>query len=523
MKVSHLVIGSVIGAVAIQAVGAKLVGNSVEAGVRRTVQMYSEQARFPIEVSNFEGGWFSSAFDVRMPIPAAFVEPLAKIGIVINAGESGAYFDYATSIKHGPVIFDNGIHFSAAHASGTGSIELDEMIDKAIAKEEDADVQEVLKTLKPQLARLMDTLQSTYTIDVAFNGDVLFSAAMNGGTSSIKNFPEKEKMESLTFDIGSATSSWKLEGAADKAHTNAQWDGLDVSLAFKDGGHTKVTMGAINMHAETSRLGEGLWGGSANASIKSIGGYGTVEGKPFDMRVDKITMASDTQASEAAGNMIGASVKMAMHDIKIEANGGKLFFDNFITEFDIQNMLLPLLEAEAEMARNTWLSAAKDEPDSEPFAFLQSPEFSDTIDHQLQASPRINLTDYKVIANGEDVGLSGFMQLIPGASFASLQEGSTIWPFLDGEMAFRLSPSMIKAISFNTMQMSERAMPQEQIDQMVDLQIDQYQQMGLITPEGDNFISNIKIANDILSVNGKPMAQISQAMAAAQPTPEAVE
>lgn len=516
MKLSHLLIGGIAGVVAVQLVGAKLVGDSVEAGVRRTVQAYSEQARFPVEVANFEGGWFSSSFDVRVPIPIVFVEPLAELGIEIDSNTTGAVFDYSTNIKHGPIIFDNGIHFSAAHASGLTAINIEALMDKAIAKAEDDKARAALKMFKPQLAHLLNTVAASYDIDVAFNGDVSFTTAMSGGNAVIKDFPQDEKFKTLTFDISPATGSWTLMGDQFTSLMEANWGGFNLSVEFVKDEHIKFTMGEFGLRSKTNRIGESLWSGDMEATIKTMGGFGAIEGKPFDVRLDTIALASDTGPTDDANGMVSGSTLLTTQTLKVAANGGSLLLDSFAMDVNIQNLLITILEAEAKMARETWTAVAADGTGTQPFAFLQSPEFETVIDQQLAATPRINLEAYKVIANDEEIGLSGFIQLNPGATVASIKESLNIWPLVEGDFTFFLSPSMVKSIGYGASQMSANKMPKEQINQLVDLQLAQYQQLGLVKAEGENFTSNVNIANDIISVNGKPMMQISQMVAASQ-------
>ena len=521
MKLSHLFVGGIVGVVAIQLVGAKLVSSSVEAGVRRTVQAYSEQARFPIEVVNFEGGWFSSSFDMRVPIPAVFVEPLAEFGIEIESGDTGAVFDYSTKIKHGPIVFDNGIHFSAAHASGTAAINIETLMDKAIAKAEDDKARAVLNRFKPQLAQVLNTLQSAYDIDVTFNGDVSFTAQMDGGTAIIKDFPQDEKIKNITFDISPATSSWTLMGDQFTTQIDGTWGGLNLSAEFAEGEHFKFTMGEIDLQSKTGRIGDSLWSGNLEATIESMGSFGTANGKPFDVRIGQISVSSDTDPINDADGLVSGSTLMTTQDIKIAANGGTLKFDGLAVDMNIQNLLIAILEAEAKMARETWTAAAAEVAENQPFAFLLSPDFEPTIDAQLAATPRVNIEAYKITAGDEEIGLTGYMQLNPGATVAAIKENQLLWPLLEGEFSFLLSPRMVKTIGFGASQMSPNKMPQEQIDQLVDIQMAQYQQLGLVKAEGDNFVSTVNIANDVISVNGKPMVQISQLIAAQQQAAQA--
>ena len=139
----------------------------------------------------------------------------------------------------------------------------------------------------------------------------------------------------------------------------------------------------------------------------------------------------------------------------------------------------------------------------------------EAFNRQLQATPRVDIADYRFSADNEDIGLKGYMQLKPGATVSNAQDASQIWQYLDSELRFQLSPKMVKSLGFNVAQMSPQKMSQEQINQVVDMQLGQYQQLGFLKPEGDVFISDVKIADDVLSVNGKPIMQISQMMAAA--------
>jgi len=516
MKLSHLLIGGIAGVVAVQIIGAKLVSTGVEAGVRRTVQAYSEQARFPIEVANFEGGWFSSSFDVRVPIPAVFVEPLAELGIEIDSDTTGAVFDYSTNIKHGPIVFDDGIHFSAAHASGTAAINIETLMDKAIAKAEDDKARAALKMFKPQLAHLLNTVTSTYDIAVAFNGDVSFTSEMSGGNAVITNFPQDEKIKTMTFDFSPATGSWTLMGDQFTSIMEANWGGVNLSVEFVEDEHIKFTMGEIDLRSKTNRIGESLWSGDIEATIETMGGFGAIGGNPFDVRFDTIAIASSIGPIDDAKGLVSGSTLMTTQALKVVANGGTLSLDGLTMDVNIQNLLIPILEAEAKVARDSWTNISANPLEDQPFTFLQSPEFETVIDQQLAATPRINLTAYKIVADDEEIGLSGYLQLNPGATLAMINENHAAWPLIEGDFTFLLSPRMVKSIGFGASQMSPNKMPQEQIDQLVDLQLAQYQQLGLVKAEGEIFTSNVNIANDIISVNGKPMVQISQMVAASQ-------
>jgi Bacterial protein of unknown function (DUF945) len=515
MKISTIVVGGIVGVAAIQIVGAKIIGASVEDGLQQAVQAYSEQARIPVVVSDFDGGWFGSSFTLSVPIPAEFTEPLQKFGFSATSGEEGATFNITSNISHGPIIFDNGLHFGAAYASGIFSIDANSLMNAVIETEKDQEERAELEKLQPIIAQLANSLQSTYYVDISFNGDVKYYGDMAGGSVSISDLPAAGNLTAFTLDILPATGGWQLNGAGTMSTATSIWGGVTGSARMKNGQEVEFSMGAIDLSTDYSKFSKSLWIGDVNATVASMTAKGDVEGKPFDIALGTMEFSTNTGLIESASELMSSKATMAFNDIIVAANGGTLSFDQIVLDLDMQNLLVPLMEAEAKMAQDNWLNTIGASQNADPFAVFKDPGFEAVIDRQLGATPRVNISDYKITANGEEIRISGFLQLNPGATAETAQTGA-LGPLLDGEFTFRLSPEMAKSVGFQAAQMSPQKLSQEQINQVVDMQLGQYSQLGFIKPDGDNFVSNITIKADILAVNGKPVMQISKALGAAQ-------
>ncbi|UTW57180.1 DUF945 family protein [Kordiimonas sp. SCSIO 12603] len=173
MKNSKIIIGVLLAGTAFYIGGAKLISSSIEEGVRKTVNAYSQQVSIPLEVIEFNNGWFSSDFKIRFPLSPSILAPLQDIGLPFEADTNGTGITFSTNIQHGPVIFKDGIHFGAAYASG--DIEVD--FEKLIEKENDTS-----PTEKKAMTLLAESLKSTYTISSSFGGEVLFTSSLKGGS-----------------------------------------------------------------------------------------------------------------------------------------------------------------------------------------------------------------------------------------------------------------------------------------------------------------------------------------------------
>jgi len=516
MKLSRLIAGGIASLIAVQLVGAKIISNNIEDAVNGTVEAYSDQVGFPLLVNDFKNGWFSSSFNVSIAIPVQLAEPLKKIGLTVSDRETITTVDMQTDINHGPFIIDNGLHFGAAYANGTVKFDTEELIGLAVAEDIDADRRAAIEKMMPQLAKLADILESTYSIDASFNGDVVFHGKMEGGNFSLEDFPENGELEAFSFEIGKSTGSWQINSAKDHTVIQSHWEGLNFTALPKNGEKIEATVGAMTLDGELAKIGDAFWGGDATASIKSITVTGSASGQSIDVGFGPMDFASSTQLMSKKKDLLSSGGRMTLENFKVAGDEGALVLDSMIFDVEIQNLFTRFLAAYQEVNRESWNMLVSGQTDADPFAKFETAEFEGIVDKQLAAKPRITIADYKITSGGENVGFDGYIQLNPGATSASMQEGEQIWSLFEGEVTFRLSPKMVKSLGYSAVQMGPQKLPQEQIDQLVDLQLAQYQQMGLIKPDGQNFVSNVNIANDIISVNGKPMAQISQLVAASQ-------
>ncbi len=514
MKFSHLLAGTAISLTALQIIGAKIIAGNIEDGVRSTVQAYSQQARIPLQVTNFKSGWFSSSFDLSLPIPAELTQPLEKYGLPVSSNEAGATLNLQTNVSHGPIIFNDGLHISAAYASGSLKLDAEKLIDQAIVDESDAENRALLEKLKPQLAKFSDVLSSKYNIDVSFGGDVTFTSDMAGGIVSFTDLPADQNVISATIELSPMTGSWQINTERDQAHTVLKWDGMTSTIVLKTNETLDIQMGAITADSTSNKLGATVWGNKTNANlgnviVKMSGGQ-----RSFDFSVGSTDIAADTHISKTSTDLVESGGTLTAQDIKITESGNSLTLDSIVFDASVDNIVIEILEAEAKMAQDSWSSLGMMTVDQDPFAIFKTTEFKAAVDKQLSVSPRFTLNSHKFTANGEDIGLTGFVQLNPGATMATL-DGGTIAPLLEGDFTFSLSAKMAKSLGFQAAQMSPQKMSQDQINQLVDAQIGQYSQMGILKANGDNFVSEISIKDDLLSVNGKPMMKISPLLAAA--------
>ncbi|MBL4790562.1 MAG: DUF945 family protein [Kordiimonadaceae bacterium] len=517
MKFSYILGGVLLAGVATQVIGAKIIGSGVESSFRTAVGAYSEQTNAPISISSSDVGWFSSRYTFSIAVPETLFTSLKDAGLKIKDNGEQQSFDFEVEATHGPLIFNDGLHFSAARISGDIGFDLDglagDLLRENLSEEE-------LSQAAPHLEKLFDALKYNYSIDIGFDGNILFKSVGKANEVDLADISTKASdsdietgITKLVLKNGASLSQWAFNSSDRTMAIDVDWDGLDFELITygKEANNIEFSVGALDLSGGYAGRDDKFWVGDMAFDMKSFGFKMRSGEQSFGLALGEFAGSAATKAVADNDTLIQSVGKFGLSDIGFSFAGNEIKLDQFSVDVSVENLQASLLQAYNERS-NKAAYAGKQLTPKEQFSFLEEDRFKTDVDQQLNAIPKISITDYSMALNGEEIGLKGFIQLNQGMSIAEMKKGQKPWEFFDGEFDFRLSPTMVKALAYNFMKMSNPAVTEAQVNQIVDAQIGLYSQQGFIVSEADNFISNVTLAYDLLTVNGRPIMAISQAM-----------
>lgn len=287
-----------------------------------------------------------------------------------------------------------------------------------------------------------------------------------------------------------------------------------------------MSLGSVDMSVDARRLSSGFWARNVAGLLRTS----TVAFKSAEKRVNatlgNMSFDSVTKPLTEAEELASARSKLLMDGMKLRVDDALINFDQIEMDVSVENILVAFLELEAQMSREQWNVILTGEESSNPSSFLETlseEELTEQVNRQLSVSPKVDIGAYKFISDGKEISIKGFAEMKPGATMETFKEDQNIWPYLISDLTVKLSPDMIKDIGFNASKMGPQQATQEQTNQLVDMQLGQYIQMGFLRQEEDYLISDVKVADDVLFINGRPVMRISQTVAAMEAAQQAQE
>ncbi|MFC3050837.1 DUF945 family protein [Kordiimonas pumila] len=509
MKLSYVIAGIVAVAAGVQVVGAKLISNRVEDGIKRTVHAYSEQSSFPFEVSDFESGWFTSHFTVRTPIPTAFIKPMMELGFAINTDGTSAYISTETDLTHGPIIVKNGIHFAAAYASGTQTLKLGSILDAAKKNAGTEEKQARLKAIEGHIGAIEKLLTTQYTIGVSYRGDVSLKAKVQGGKINIVDAPRSDAITQLDVSVDPIQYTWNLSSDANSSLIKFKSGTISLHLSGPDQKPLHLAISPMVVTSDISRLAPGYWDGTYTAEMDGVK-LTVSDSHKGDVGFDTGPLSSTISVSVNPQNpaLINGESALTLNGLNITRNGTPIELGDLKAATRIENILLALPEAQSKLSMEMWKKAAAPDP-TDQFGSFDFAAYKELVQDQVDAKPYIDISNYSINLDGNEIATHGSLMLQDGLIASNINSLADIAPYIEGDLVIDIDSDYIHNIAVQSLALLPKPPTEEQLSERINTLALTYQSLGFIVKEGNHYIATFKVKDDQLFINGKPFMKVS--------------
>ncbi len=329
MKNKHIIVGGLVILFAINVIGAKIIGNNLENGIKTAVAAYSEQLRINIDVANFKSGWFSSSFQLKLNIPATLALPIEQNLTTDQSAIKNGQIIFDQIIDHGPIAFTShgpriGLAFWQSNSSLT-----DEFRDRIIVTDDMTEEQKQdFNEFWPQLKEISK---------VELRG----SAGLFGGISNAFHLEGgkinfEQNGEGVNILLKPADIEWSLSRGYDASDIDLILHGMDINSS--DG--TNINIGEISAIAELERIKPGIWLGDSVMHISPLDGEGPNNAKFNYAGLDatsRVNVDLDT-------NNFSIDVSYNSHELNFQSPENNIDFDGFKIDLSISEIPFSLIE-----------------------------------------------------------------------------------------------------------------------------------------------------------------------------------
>ncbi|MCJ9429118.1 DUF945 family protein [Kordiimonas marina] len=520
MKKLTLIGGALAIVAGVQIVGAKIIGNSMETQARTIAGAYSDVMGYPFEIKNFTSGWFSSDMTVSVPINKAVLPGLANIGITPEAKDGKApTIDFDIHLTHGPIILNNGLHFSLAYAAmetGRHASKKAELV----VHEQDPDKHETLILF---VADLIRAIGPDLMMNVHYDRSVDMSAYFHGGKVALRQQAEGGKSAtSLLLKLRPVKSTFHLDSTAKHLTGDTEFGGMTLDLS-SPALTTYIQTGSASLKGEYQPLAQGYWAGKANFEMEPMRLTVHEGGKPVLIKLAGLKSESETSTSHAGKEAVLATkATVSSPGLSVMVDDNKLKLGHIEADVRLKNLLLDLVAREMQMRKKL-----APEGLSVPFAVVGAKDFASLAERQVEARPELTLDHYTIANADGESSLTGTLRLREDAHANILENPEALAGALQGKFTVKIDTAMLKTLIYEGSSLGPKKPTRAQTDQTADAMLAQYSQAGLIKAEGDSYVSTIQLEDNKLIVNGKPIRplyaphQVTKAVPAATPGTDA--
>ncbi len=497
MSASKIIIGTLLAGVAISVIGAKVISSQVEEGVRTTIEAYAQQSQLPLEVVDFEAGWFSSSFNIRMAISEDVFPSLAKLG-KNTLDETSILF--SSEVTHGPIIFQDGIHFGAAYATGDVHVNMQELLGNEETSEEGDRL----------LIQLSDHLSSKYTVLASLGGDIEYTSVLEGGTGS-GTIMDGDDSAKISWTINPVEASWILNSDADTSNISFQWGGGFLNILSSDAGKIQLDFETVSGTGVSKRLGKEFWANDFDIQLGKMLVDFKVDSKDMYLELGNSTYTATTNLQADKKDRVDASFVYDMDNLIIKNGKGEMSLGNTTMNFEAHDILLEVLDVQAKYGQKAWQELAQTKRSSVSASTDKMvKELRTVVTKQLQSGLQLNLTELTTSNEAGSFSLSSDFSLPGTLNINAFDETEKLYAGILGTSTLKVDQPFLVELLTSGSQMQGQSVTAEQVSQLLSAHLGQYVSMGLIMQEGTQLQSTAVIKDDVIIVNGLPLAKLSQ-------------
>lgn len=487
--------------VAVQFVGAKIIQGVVSDTIDSLTENYQDMTAVPIIIIDKQSNLFSTDIEYGVNIPDHMSDKIEKeLDYTFPEKDGQKYFSVSTSISHGPVVFNNGIHLTVAYTAGSFSLE--KVMNTPIAEkmmEKHADDEELQESME-MLMKFSDALTVDYEFEIQFDGTIYSTSSIAGGTVTLDDV-------NTVVTIPALKGSSIIDLAANHiiGNTNTTGD-FQIEMMETDNQKGIIKLSGINVTAHSKAVESNLWLSSFDIEADSLKIQVSQPGKPA-VDVNFGTMKYQFGMDMDDDSTIKTKALQTIDDFAVSVDNQVLDFDTFTMDIAIEKLPIAIMKQYDEFNKMTYKAFFNgdifDPRKARIYEELHAQKMIALIEDTIAAKPVLNISDISMVKDGHRfqsdmvISLGDDFQL--GAPDMMMHVNGTGSITFDRLFVESFAPFVAA---------SDPRMTEEQFIQMFKMQMDQMLQLGFFEQDGDSFISKLGIANGYFTMKDKPVSPL---------------
>nr|WP_255835595.1 DUF945 family protein [Kordiimonas sp. SCSIO 12603] len=316
-----------------------------------------------------------------------------------------------------------------------------------------------------------------------------------------------------------------MNNSADNTDISLDWGGasltIEESKIITEGGTnttvpTKVIfdLGEVSINGSMTKISDSFWAGNATADTDNIHFVFQEYARNIEFTLGKANYSSKTIIGNESENSVDAALTSHLSSMFVKTDFGELSLKNIKTDMSVGNILVDLLETQQKIGQLGWQALLNpnlelaEEESKEAVSQLE-----EVMQQQLKAGISININELSAENSGGSMNIDS-VYVIPSDLDLNEETIQTVLSkAIKGESNFSADYAFLTQFIKSAMSMQGQNLTRDQVDQVLNAQLAQYVQMGLIKQQDGNLHTRITIENDVVTVNGVPITQISTALA----------
>lgn len=433
---------------------------------------------YSLNITDYDQGWFSSHARIAYGFDQHTLDILTKPSSenqeldqqTLKALKQGLIFD--VTISHGPVTFQQGVHFALLTLSGT----LRDIDHDSYKKfKEKANIDNLLKLF----------------VLVSYNGATeikLNSPAFNADYSDIAGQP-------MIIDSAGMDFQASINGAFDHYEAKAHLD--KIKIKARDG---IVNINQLSLQAGGDRINNYLWTGNGRFSLGE-----------FSIKEPENTLLSLTRFDNSYTLARENDTALAIHiSAKVGALVGKdMKIKDVLLDLDINHLDIAAITDYVKSIQQSYQLPDGTEPTAEQNAKKIQEIVTWTGERLVKSSPELAINNLSLQLNGGSFRGDGMLS-INGQGLKNIQQLSdpvALNKRLVSRVNLKFDRKMARAIIL--LELKKRRLAEKQLDQAATAQTTVFLQNfithGYLKQEGDNYSVLFELKNGQRMINGKPL------------------